>query len=110
MKKYVFIVLLLLSSGTSFCQKALLFTNKQTGKEVLVKEGDLIKLGYDGYIKQSEKVMGVVTNIQDSIIEVVSPMGTSLLMTNVRFIYAKDITGFRKFHRSRPILMFSFFF
>ena len=89
-------------------QQGLLFQNNKTEKQVLIKEGDLVKFSYKGYIGQRETKYGVLFSIQDSIIEIISPtaQGTiSLGGTETRLIYIKDITGFRKFHKSRPYLM-----
>ncbi len=48
--------------------------------------------------------MGVVTLIQDSIIEISSPGDFRRRLPEVRYIYIHDITGFRKFHKSKPAL------
>jgi hypothetical protein len=74
----------------------------------MIKEGDFVRFSYKGYIGQNEIKTGVVFSIQDSLIELISTVSSgriSMGATENRFIYIKDITGFRKFHRSRPYLM-----
>ena len=47
-------------------------------------------------------------SIQDSVVEIISTISSgrmNLGATETGFILIKDITGFRKFHRSRPYLM-----
>ena len=108
MKKISLYLLLIFSMVTCFAQRGLLFTNKITGKEVLVRAGDLVKFSYNCYIGQKEVKSGVVMSVQDSVITLVAPVSSGKLntgATETRFIYIKDITGFRKFRRSRPYFM-----
>jgi hypothetical protein len=108
MKKISLLFVLFLYAMCSMAQQGLLFTHKNSGKEILVREGDLVKFSYQGYIGQREVKTGVVLSIQDSIISLAAPVSngrTATGATETRFIYIKDITGFRKFHRSRPYLM-----
>ena len=107
MKNSLIIVLVVLFALPVFAQRGLLFTNTTTKKEILVKHGDLIKFTYKGYIGQKEVKTGIVMSIGDSIIELSAPStGLSAMgAMDTRFIYVKDITGFRKFHKSRPYLM-----
>jgi hypothetical protein len=107
MKSSLIVSLFLLLILEGYAQKALLFTNKNTRQEILIKEGDLAKFTYKGYISQKEVKSGMVISVEDSIIEISTP-STSLSAIgsiDTRFIYVKDITGFRKFHKSRPYLM-----
>jgi hypothetical protein len=108
MIKSLFTTTLLLLSLSCMAQQGILFSNKNTKKEVLVKSGDLVKFSYKGYLGQHEVKSGVVMDIQDSVVELISTLSSgkiSLGTTETRFILIKDITGFRKFHRSRPYLM-----
>lgn len=108
MKRISLSLLLLFLVTTCFSQRGLLFTNKINQKEILVRAGDLVKFSYNGYISQKEIKSGVVMSIQDSVISIIAPVSSGRLntgATETRFIYIKDITGFRKFRRSRPYLM-----
>ncbi len=107
MKSSLFFFLLVVSTLGSFAQKAVLFTNKNTKQEILVKHGDLVKFTYNGYIGQKEVRSGTVMSVEDSIIEISAPATglSGIGVIDTRFIYIKDITGFRKFHKSRPYLM-----
>jgi len=107
MKKIVFSLLFALSLLPCFAQRGLLFTNKTTQKEILIREGDLVKFSYNGYIGQKEVKSGVVFSIKDSVIGLIAQVASgkiNLGLTEIRYIYLKDITGFRKFHRSKPYL------
>jgi len=106
MKKRLLFLLVVFWAFTCEAQKALLFVNSQSGEEILIKEGDLLKISYTGYIKQREVKSGVVTLIQDSIIEISSPGEYRKRMPEIRYVYVNDITGFRKFRKSKPALQF----
>jgi hypothetical protein len=104
----LFLFLFLFFIAPGFAQKGILFTNKTDGKEILIKEGDHVKFSYNGYIGQREVKSGIVVSIEDSIIGIAAPGTTGMFgatTTDTRYVYIKDITGFRKFHRSRPYLM-----
>ncbi len=108
MKRVVLILLFTFSLLTCFAQQGILFTNKNNQKEVLVKEGDLVKFSYNGYIGQREVKYGTVLSIQDSVVSIIAPTSSGKLSaggTETRFIFIKDLTGFRRFHKSRPYLM-----
>ncbi len=106
MKHLLFSLLFTFSLLTGFAQQGILFTNKTRQKEVMVKEGDLVKFSYNGYIGQREIKYGTVLSIQDSVVSLIAPTGKfGGGGTETRFIYIKDLTGFRRFHKSRPYLM-----
>jgi hypothetical protein len=107
MKNILIVFVFVLSVQVGFTQKGLLFTNKNTKQEILIKHGDLVKFTYNGYIGQKEVKSGIVMSIEDSIIEISTPSTglSGIGVVDTRFIYTKDITGFRKFHKSRPYLM-----
>ncbi len=99
---------LLLLSISCIAQQSLLFSNINTKKEVLIQSGDLVKFSYNGYLGQREVKSGVVMDIRDSVVEIISTVSSGRITmgaTETRFILVKDITGFRKFHRSRPYLI-----
>jgi hypothetical protein len=107
MKNSSIVFIFFLSAFSGFAQKAILFTNNNTKQEILIKHGDLVKFTYNGYIGQKEVRSGTVMSIEDSIIELSTPATglSGIGGIDTRFIYIKDITGFRKFHKSRPYLM-----
>ena len=106
MKRTTATLLFTLLALVSVAQKSLLFSNKKTKQELLVTEGDVIKLSYNGYLKQHEDHYGHVLSIRDSLIEMSTPVASLFVKRDdkTHFINIKDITGFRKFHRSRPYL------
>jgi hypothetical protein len=99
--------LFVLCSIQTFCQaqQGLLITHKESGKEILIKEGDYVKFRYHGYIGQPETIMGVVSEIEDSLVAITSIKNNNTGQTAVRWVYVNDINGFRKFRRSRPYLV-----
>ncbi len=108
MKTILFPFLFILLPLSGFSQKGLLFTNVSTHKEVLVREGDQVKFSYNGYLGQREVKAGVVFSIEDSAVGIIAPVASGKFSggaTETRFILVKDITGFRRFHRSKPYLM-----
>lgn len=108
MKKIVFCIFLLVLALPVFSQRGILFTNKVNQREILVREGDLVKFSYNGYLGQKEVKSGVVLSIQDSIVGIISTVSSgkfSTGATETRYILVRDLTGFRKFRRSRPYLM-----
>jgi hypothetical protein len=106
MKKISLTSLLFLLIMTCWAQHSLIFSNKSTKKEILIQSGDLVKFSYKGYLGQTEIKSGIVMGVQDSVVEITGPVSgrLSLGATETRFILIKDITGFRKFHRSKPFL------
>ena len=101
-------LILLLSTISTNAQHSLLFQNKITDKEISIEEGDLVKFNYKGYLGQKEVEYGIVFSIEDSVIEIISPNKQGMINlggNKTRHILTKDITGFRKFHKSRPYLM-----
>ena len=87
MKKRLLFLLVVFWAFTCEAQKVLLFVNSQSGEEILIKEGDLLKISYTGYIKQREVKSGVVTLIQDSIIEISSPGEYRKRMPEICLLY-----------------------
>ena len=106
MKGIAITFLFTLLALASVAQKSLLFTNTKTKQEILVIEGDVIKFSYNGYLNQQEDHYGHVLSIKDSVIEMSTPVASLFVKRDekTRYINVKDITGFRKFHRSRPYL------
>ena len=101
-------LILLLSAMALNAQQRLLFQNKISDKKISIEDGDLVKFNYKGYLGQKEIEYGIVFSIEDSVIEIISPNKQGMISLGgykTRHILTKDITGFRKFHKSRPYLM-----
>ncbi len=109
MKKYFLTSFLFFLALLSIAQQKVCFYNIETKGIIEIQSGDIVKLSYSGYLGQPEVKLGMILSVQDSIIEISAPSyGSGMLKTSIedpRFIITKDITGFRKFRRSRPYLM-----
>lgn len=78
---------------TLLAQNKLVFTNTYSGKIVIVKTNDILKLVYHGYLGQIEQVYGKVEMISDSL----------LRFDNNRHVRVADIIGFRRFSKYHEI-------
>ncbi len=86
----------------TFAQQTLVFENIADSRRVEIFPSNLVKLEYNGYLKQEESSYGVVVAIKDSILTL-----HSLDKKNnpgFRDIHVKDITAFRKFKKGRLVL------
>jgi hypothetical protein len=102
MKKKLLVLAFLIYSYTALAQQGIVFTFMQRGQEVLVKEGDYVKVSYSGYLGQPEMCSGIVALIRDSLVELSIMDGVR--KGELRTVAIKDITGFRKFRKSKPAL------
>jgi hypothetical protein len=83
-------------------QNRLVFTNSDSSQKVTVKQHDLIRLGYDGYMNQPQESEGNVSAITDSSISL-SPRKKFLAKRAAgQTILVRDVTGFRKYSKFRP--------
>lgn len=71
----------------------MVFTHANSGKVVVVKTDDILKLVYHGYLGQIEQVYGKVEMISDSL----------LRFDNNRHVRVTDIIGFRRFSKYHEI-------
>lgn len=102
MKPFLILTLVCLS----FCanaQNKLVFTNTtDTSKTVTVKQKDLARLAYNGYMKQAQEVEGYVANVTDSSITL-SPRKKLFKKQQLgQTILIRDITGFKRYASFRP--------
>lgn len=87
--------------NTCYAQQKLVFENLIDHKVTEINTKDLIKFEYKGYLRQSESIYGTVTELIDSMITIQSLEK----FRNVTLkIHVKDITGFRRFNKSRLYL------
>jgi hypothetical protein len=83
-------------------QYNLVFTNLDSSKTVTIKEKDLVRIAYSGYIKQSQIAEGFVTNLNDSTITLIPRKKLFQKKLPRQTLFLKDITGFRRYSRFRP--------
>lgn len=95
MQRYITLLFFITSTILfSNAQQKIVFTNTISKKEVTVKQRDIVKLVYQGYLGQIQQVYGKIELVTDSFIRFENNW-------NVR---VRDIIGFRKFSRYRDIL------
>ena len=95
------ILLFLLLSFPLFAQNALRFTNATTGEEVVIKEGDMAKFSYSGYLNQPEIVENRVFLISPIDVHLAQMAFGQVVPQTQRTVLLNDITGFRKFFKYR---------
>jgi hypothetical protein len=83
-------------------QQKIVFTNADSSKTITVKQKDLVRLSYSGYMQQVQQAEGFVTALNDSTITL-SPR-KRLLQKRMpgQTLFIKDITGFRRYSKFRP--------
>jgi hypothetical protein len=83
-------------------QNKVVFTKADSSSMVTIKQNDLVRLAYSGYLKQPQEAEGIVTAVNDSTITL-SPR-KKLFKKNPagQTLYIRDITGFRLYSKFRP--------
>jgi hypothetical protein len=101
MKHLLFFVLICIAFSTQ-AQYKLVFNNADNSKTIIVKQKDLTRLSYDGYMHQPQEVEGNVSAITDSSISL-SPHKKFLQKREpVQTVLIRDISGFRRYSKFRP--------
>ena len=105
MAKTVYFILLFLFLPLSlFAQNALRFTNPTTGEEVIIKEGDMAKFSYSGYLNQPEVVENRVFLISPIDVHLAQMAFGKVVPQTQRTVLLNDITGFRRYFKYRTQL------
>jgi hypothetical protein len=101
MKPFV-ILLFICITITVNAQQKIVFTNADSSKTITIKQKDLVRLSYNGYMQQPQQAEGFVTALNDSTITL-SPR-KRLLQKRMpgQTLFIKDITGFRRYSKFRP--------
>lgn len=95
MSKYFLVAGILLACAyTAVAQQRLVFTLPHANKTVIVKQGDMMRVLYKGYLGQVQDFYGRVENINDSFVA----------FENNWKVRVKDIIGFRRFSKYRDVL------
>ncbi len=100
--KYLFLAILVTSSIATHAQNQLVFTRLDTTKAIVLQPGDLVRLGFNGYMKQAQEADGKVTAVTDSTVTVAGRKRFLQKPVPAQTILINDITGFRKFSKARP--------
>ncbi|MEH0155715.1 hypothetical protein V6R21_16320 [Limibacter armeniacum] len=106
MKKIIFFlsVWVLFAIQTGSAQSNLILVHTLTQDTVEISKGDLVAFNYDGYLGQDETVSGKVLKIDGQMVILNSPKHKKNTFSGKRYLNVKDITGFRKFRKSRQWL------
>lgn len=97
-------LLFLLLSFSTFAQNAIRFTNSITGEEVIIKEGDMAKFSYSGYLNQPEVVENRIFRISPIDVHLAQMAFGQVVPQTQRTVLLNDINGFRKFFKYRTQL------
>jgi hypothetical protein len=83
-------------------QNKVVFTKADSSSMVTIKQNDLVRLAYSGYLKQPQEAEGIVTAVNDSTITL-SPRKKLFKKSKAgQTLYIRDITGFRLYSKFRP--------
>jgi hypothetical protein len=83
-------------------QNKIVFTKTDSSSITTVKQHDLVRLAYNGYLKQPQEAEGIVTAINDSTITLSPRKKLFGKSRPVQTLYIRDITGFRLYSKFRP--------
>lgn len=101
MKVFLFFMLLF-GCITARAQNKVVFTKADSSNVVTIRQNDLVRLAYNGYLKQPQEAEGIVTAINDSTITL-SPRKKLFKKSKAgQTLYIRDITGFRLYSKFRP--------
>ncbi len=83
-------------------QQKIVFINADSSKTVIVKQKDLVRLAYNGYMKQQQQAEGFVSVLNDSTITLIPRKKFLQKKMPAQTIFVNDITGFRRYSKFRP--------
>lgn len=82
-------------------QYKLVFINADSSKTIIVKQKDLARLSYNGYMKQPQEVEGIISVVTDSTISLSPRKKLFKKRAAAQTIRTRDITGFRRYSNFR---------
>jgi hypothetical protein len=83
-------------------QQKMVFTNADSSKTITVKQKDLVRLAYNGYMQQPQQAEGFVSALNDSTITLTPRKKLLQKSMPGQTLFIKDITGFRRYSKLRP--------
>jgi hypothetical protein len=101
MKSILFIFVLLIAFTTQ-AQNKIAFTKNDSSKTITIKQKDLARLRFNGYMNQPQEVEGYVSAITDSSISLAPRKKFLQKRPAPQTILINDITGFRQYSKFRP--------
>lgn len=100
--KALFLCILAILSSQLWAQNKIIFAKADSSSIVTIQQNDLVRLAYNGYIKQPQEAEGIVTAINDSTITLSPRKKLFRKSKPVQTLYIRDITGFRLYSKFRP--------
>jgi hypothetical protein len=103
--KYMRLIILILSLTCSLSarsQQKIVFTNAESGKSVTVKQSNLLKLSFTGYLEQQQTAEGKVSAITDSSVTLSPRKKIFQKLRGAQTVMLKDVTGFKRYSNFRP--------
>jgi hypothetical protein len=100
--KYALSILGIILCLLANAQNKIVLTKADSSSIVTIKQKDLVRLAYNGYLKQPQEAEGIVTAINDSTITL-SPRKKLFRKSKPgQTLYIRDITSFRSYSKFRP--------
>jgi hypothetical protein len=96
------IIISIFLAFTINAQSKVVFTKADSSSIVTIKQKDLVRFAYNGYLKQPQEAEGIVTAINDSTITLSPRKKLFKKSKTVQMLYIRDITGFRLYSKFRP--------
>lgn len=87
---------------SSNAQNKIVFTKADSSSIITIKQNDLVRLAYNGYLKQPQEAEGIVTAINDTTITLSARKKLFRKSKAGQTLYIRDITGFRLYSKFRP--------
>lgn len=101
MRQIIFIFVMFAGLSAQSQQK-IVFTHAESGKTVTVKQSNLLKLSFNGYLGKQQAAEGKVTGITDSSITLNPRKKRLQRLYGEQTVLLKDITGFKRYSNFRP--------
>jgi hypothetical protein len=83
-------------------QQKIVFTKADSSKTITVKQKDLVRLVFNGYMNQPQMAEGIATEITDSSITLSPRKKMFQKLKAKQTILLRDITGFKRYSKFRP--------
>jgi hypothetical protein len=101
MKPLTLIFFIFLSLSVK-AQNKIVFTKADSSNTITIKQKDLVRLAYNGYLKQPQEAEGIVTAVNDSTITLSPRKKIFRKIKPGQTLNIHDITGFRLYSKFRP--------
>jgi hypothetical protein len=100
--KYSLMLLFICVTLLVNAQQKIVFTNADSSKTISIKQKDLVRLVYNGYMQQPQQAEGFVSALNDSTITLSPRKRLLQKRMPAQTLFIKDITGFRRYSKFRP--------